>query len=142
MKITVFAFPLRKSSTGLIEKELAGELLLCDLGSKKAFSLNRSAALVWKHADGRTSIDELATLLAKETGTPADTRLVKFALRKLDKDALMERTGLPRGEDTNLDRRQLFNKLGWAAALLVALPMVTTVKASAAVHPSGQSEMD
>jgi hypothetical protein len=137
MRTAELAFPLRKSATGLVEKELAGELLLCDLGSKKAFSLNRSAALVWKHADGRTSIDELATLLAKETGTPADTRLVKFALRKL-----MERTGLPRGEDTNLDRRQLFNKLGWAAALLVALPMVTTVKASAAVHPSGQSEMD
>jgi len=122
----------------LIEKELAGELLLCDLDSKKAYSLNRSAALVWKHADGRTSIEELAVLLAKETGTPADTRVVEFALRKLDEDALMESTGLPRGEDTNLDRRRLFHKLGWAAALLVALPMVTAVKASATLRASGQ----
>jgi hypothetical protein len=140
MIISEFAFPLSKSATGLIEKEVAGELLLCDLESKKAYSLNRSAALVWKHADGRTSIEELATLLAKETGTPADTRVVEFALRKLDKDALMECTGLPCGEDANLDRRRLFHKLGWAAALLVALPMVTTVKASAISRASGQSE--
>ena len=142
MTIAEFSFPLRKSATGLVEKELAGELLLCDLDSKKAFSLNRSAALVWKHADGRTSIEELAALLAKETGTPADTRVVEFALRKLDKDELMECTGLPRGEDTSLDRRQLFHKLGWAVALLVAFPIVTAVKASAISRPSGRTDID
>jgi hypothetical protein len=136
MKPADFSYPLRKNAAGLVEKELAGELLLCDLSSKKAFSLNRSAALVWKHADGRTSIEELATLLAEETGTPVDTRVVEFALRGLDKDGLMEQAGLPDGEETNLDRRKLFHKLGWAAALLVALPMVTAVKASAVSHPS------
>jgi hypothetical protein len=136
MKPAESSFPLRKNATGLVEKELAGELLLCDLSNKKAFSLNRSAALVWKHADGRTSIEELATLLAEETGTPADTRVVEFALQSLDKDGLMEQAGLPGSEETNLDRRRLFHKLGWAAALLVALPMVTAVKASAVSKPS------
>jgi hypothetical protein len=136
MKPADFSYPLRKSATGLVEKELAGELLLCDLSSKKAYSLNQSAALVWKHADGRTSIEELSTLLAKETGAPADMRVVEFALRSLDKDGLMEQAGLPGGEEPSLDRRQLFHKLGWAAALLVALPMVTAVKASAVSRPS------
>lgn len=136
MNSAELTFPLRKSPTGLVEKEVTGELLLCDLSNKRAYSLNRPAALVWKHADGKTSIDELATLLGKETGTPADTRVVEFALRKLDTDGLMEHTGLLSAEDTNLDRRRLFRKLGWAAALLVALPMVTSVKASAAAGRS------
>jgi hypothetical protein len=54
----------------------------------------------------------------------------------------MERTGLPRDEGRNLDWRQLVNKLGWAAALLVALPSITAVKASAVVRSSGRSGID
>jgi hypothetical protein len=132
MKTSPVSYPLSKSASGLVEKELAGELLLCDPKSKKAFSLNRSAALVWKHSDGKTSVEELARLLAEETGTPADTRVVEFALRQLDKDGLMEYVGLPTGEDANLGRRQMFRKLGWAAALIVAVPLVLTVTAQKA----------
>lgn len=134
---SIVSFPLRKDSSGLVQKEMAGELLLFDSTRKQAFCLNSSAAFVWRHADGKTSADELARLLAEETGTPADTRVVDFALRGLDKDGLMERVDLPEDEDANLGRRQLFRKLGWAAALLVALPLVTTVKASA--HPASAS---
>jgi ribosomal protein L28 len=130
------SLPLRNNSTHLIQKELGGELLLCDLKTKRAFSLNRSAAVVWKHSDGRTSIDELARLVAEATGTPADNRVVEFALRSLDKDGLMEQVNLPTREDANLGRRQLFRKLGWAAAALVALPAVTAV-AVTRTPPSG-----
>jgi ferric-dicitrate binding protein FerR (iron transport regulator) len=141
MKTSPVSYPLSKSASGLIEKEVAGELLLCDPKSKKAFSLNRAAAFVWKYADGKTSIEELARMLAEETGTPADTRVVEFALRALDKDGLMEYVDLyTAGEDANLGRRQLFSKLGWAAALIVAVPLVLTVtarKANASCPPGG-----
>jgi hypothetical protein len=132
MKSSLVSYPLSKNAAGLIEREVAGELLLCDPTTRKAFSLNRSAALVWKHANGKTSIEELARLLAEETGTAADTRVVEFALRELDKDGLMEHVDLPTGEDANLGRRQLFRKLGWAAALIVAVPVVLTVTAQKA----------
>jgi ferric-dicitrate binding protein FerR (iron transport regulator) len=131
------AFPVRKDSSCLVQKEMAGELLLFDLNRKQAFCLNRSAALIWQHSDGKTSVDELARLLARETETPADTRVVEFALRSLDKDGLMEQVALPAEQDAGLDRRRLFRKLGWAAALLVALPLITTVKASAKPLPTG-----
>jgi hypothetical protein len=44
----------------------------------------------------------------------------------------MERVSLPASEDANLGRRQLFRKLGWAAAVTVAAPLVLTVTASKA----------
>jgi ribosomal protein L28 len=132
MASRMLSHPLRNNSTHLVQKELGGELLLCDLKTKRAFSLNQAAALVWKHSDGKTSIDEVACLVAKATGTPADRRVVEFALRALDKDGLMERVSLPASEDANLGRRQLFRKLGWAAAVTVAAPLVLTVTASKA----------
>jgi len=130
------SLPLRNLSANLVQKELGGELLLCDLKTKRAFSLNQAAAVVWKHSDGRTSIDELARLVAEAAATPADHRVVELALRTLHKDGLMERVSLPASEDANLGRRQLFRKLGWAAALLVALPAVTAVAATR-TPPSG-----
>jgi hypothetical protein len=126
------SLPLRNNSTHLVQKELGGELLLCDLKTKRAFSLNQAAAVVWKHADGQTSIDELARLVAEATGTPADHRVVDFALRALDRDGLMERVDLPASEDANLGRRQFFRKLGWAAALIVGVPVVLAVTANKA----------
>jgi hypothetical protein len=129
MTIATSPFPLRKNTATLVEKELAGELMLMDLKTKKASCLNPAAAFVWRHCDGRTSIEELAQLLAEETGAPADARVVEFALRSLDKDGLMQQTALSGGEDARLGRRQLFQKLGWAAALMVAVPLVLTVTA-------------
>jgi hypothetical protein len=127
---------MRKGSTSLVEKELAGELMVLDLISKKTYCLNRAAAFVWQHSDGNTSVDELARLLAEESGAPADRRVVEFALRSLDKEGLMEEVGLSNAVEIDTDRRKLFRKLGWAAAWLVALPLLTTVKASAR-PPSG-----
>ena len=122
---------MRRDSSGIVQKEMADELLIFDPIRKQAFCLNRSAAFVWKNSDGQTSVDQLACRLGEETGTPADTRVVEFALRELEKDGLMECVDLPADENAGLDRRKLLRKLGWAAALLVALPMITTVKASA-----------
>jgi hypothetical protein len=120
-------FPLRKSPASLIEEEVDSELMVLDLSTRKAICLNRSAAVVWEHCDGKTSTEELARLLAEEFGTPADVRVVEFALRKLDQEGLMEYVPAPLLDDANLGRRRLFRKLGWAAAAMVALPLVLTV---------------
>jgi hypothetical protein len=44
----------------------------------------------------------------------------------------MERVDLPASEDANLGRRQFFRKLGWAAALIVGVPVVLAVTANKA----------
>jgi len=105
--------------------------MVFDPSTKKSTCLNQSAALVWHNSDGQTSISELAAIVTSKTGTPEDTRVVEFALRKLDEAGLMEKVDLPANEDAGLARRQLFTKLGWAAALLIGMPLVLTVKANA-----------
>jgi hypothetical protein len=124
-------FPLRRNSSSLVEKEMAGELMIFDPSTRKSTCLNHSAALVWHNSDGQTSVSELAAIVASKTGTPEDTRVIEFALRKLDEAGLMEKVDLPANEDAGLARRQLFTKLGWAAALLIGMPLVLTVKANA-----------
>jgi hypothetical protein len=111
--------------------------MLFDPSSKKTYCLNQSAATVWQNSDGRTSIEQLANLVATQTGTPADVRVVEFALLQLNEDGLMIEIAPPTTEDANLGRRQFFKRLGWAAALLVAVPLVTTVKAPKAYAASG-----
>ena len=111
---------------------MAGELMIFDPASKKTTCLNKSAAIVWQHSDGKTSVEELARLVAEQTATPEDIRVVEFALRKLEEDGLMAEIIPLTSEDANLGRRQLFVKLGWAAALIVGVPLVLTVSAQKA----------
>jgi len=101
--------------------------MLFDPTTKKTHCLNQAAAIVWQHADGATSLEELARLVAEQTGAPADVRVVEYALRKLDEEGLMEHVDEPASDDANLGRRQLFGKLGWAAALIVGVPLVIAV---------------
>src|SRR6266536_4274689 len=50
----------------LIVREFADELLVYDKKRHEAHCLNRTAAVIWKHCDGRTSVAEIAQHLAHE----------------------------------------------------------------------------
>ena len=62
-------FPETARDEVLIEA-LGDELVVYDLVRHRAHCLNKSAALVWRHCDGKTTIAELAKLLQKELGLP------------------------------------------------------------------------
>jgi len=54
----------------LTVRELPDETLIYDHLAAKAHCLRQTAALVWKHCDGRTTVAELAGLLQRELGVP------------------------------------------------------------------------
>ncbi len=56
----------------LVIREMPQELLVYDLGSDKAHCLNRTVAAVWKHCDGKTTVDEAARILTGELELPID----------------------------------------------------------------------
>jgi hypothetical protein len=126
---------------GLVVQELAEELLVYDLERHKAHCLNRTAAWIWKHCDGRTTVAEIARLLQAELKGPVDEEMIWFAVDQLGRDHLL-RERIPRATDTvGMSRRELVKQLGVAA--IVALPLVTSIiapTASQAVSctPSGQ----
>jgi len=124
--------PLRREADLLVE-ELADETVVYDRARNKAHCLNRSAALVWRHCDGRTTVAEMAAILHAELDLPADAAVVRLALDRLAGCHLLQDTS--RTDEVRASRRDLIRKFGVAA---VALPVVMTILApNAATAGSG-----
>lgn len=125
---------------GLAVDDLPDEVLVYDLERHQAHCLNRSAALVWRCCDGRSSAAEIARRLTVEVDAPFTEDLVWLALSELEKRHLLEPARPLAAPVTALSRRQLVRRLGFAAA--VAVPLVTSIVAPTAVEaatctPSG-----
>ncbi|HMF57829.1 MAG TPA: PqqD family protein [Pyrinomonadaceae bacterium] len=115
----------------LVTTELEGEKLIYDEKNDKAHCLNRTAAIVWEHCDGRTTVEEMARLLEIETKNPVSNEVIWFALRQLEKSNLVEKPVTRPVQVAGMSRREMVRRLGIAAA--VALPLVTTIIAPTAV---------
>jgi len=116
----------------LVVREFGEEVLVYDKERHEARCLNRTAALVWKHCDGRTTVAEIGRRVAVEmTGAeqPLDQRMVWYALSQFDRDHLLEeKLEVPAGvlsAKGGFNRRTAIRALGLTAA--VALPLVTSM---------------
>jgi len=112
---------------GLVIREIPGEVLVYDRNRDKAFCLNHTAALVWKHCDGEASAADLARMMEKQLGRPGDERVVWCALHQLGRHGLLERKIPASAGLGGMTRRQQLRILAKVAA--VAAPMVTAVVA-------------
>jgi hypothetical protein len=118
----------RARKEGLLLQELRDEVIIYDLDSNKAHCLNPTAALVWKHCNGRTTVKEIARHLENTLGTTVDEDLADIvwcALTQLEKDHLLEEkiawpVGMP-----GMSRRELVRRLGIGA--VVVIPVVTSL---------------
>ena len=84
METTTALMP-RARQDELVVEELQDETLVYDLERHKARCLNRTAALVWRHCDGQTSVAEVAALLEEQLAIPADEAVVWMALDRLSR---------------------------------------------------------
>lgn len=115
----------------LVVQEMPEEVLVYDLDRHKAHCLNRTAALVWQHCDGRNDVSDIARLMQNELKAPVDDALVFLALDQLGKDHLLEkRVELP--TEVRISRRELMRKVGLATA--VALPIIVSIVAPTPAH--------
>ncbi len=112
----------RKES--LLVEELSDETLVYDLERHKAHCLNQTAATVWRHCDGQTSVGELARLLEDELAIPATEEVVWLALDRLERVHLLQRRAEHRTETPRYSRRQLVRRLGQIG---IALPMIVSI---------------
>jgi hypothetical protein len=115
----------------LVVQELPDEVVVYDLKRHKAHCLNKTAAFVWNHCDGETTITELAKLLEQEAGSPLDEQLVWYTLDKLRKADLLEgRLNSPL--DDGLSRRRMIRRLG----AMIVVPTVISLVAPTAMAQS------
>ena len=115
----------RARTQGLVLTELPDELLVYDLERHRAHCLNPTAALVFKHCDGRRSVAQIARILRREldVDAPADESLVWLSLDRLERARLLEeREAAPAAPS----RRELVRRLALVAA---TLPVVATILA-------------
>jgi hypothetical protein len=111
--------------SGLLIRELPDELLVYDQERHRAHCLNRTAALVFRHADGTRSVADLARAFDPAAG-PAEEEVVKLALAQLAAGGLLEGESAVEAP-ARLTRRDLARRVGIAAAVL--LPAVATIVA-------------
>jgi hypothetical protein len=127
----------------LLVEALGDELIVYDVERHRAHSLNGPAALVWRHCDGRTTIEDLALLLQRELGLPSDERLVRLALDRLGEAHLLRERPVGPADEGRLSRRQVVHQLGRASGMALVLPAVTslavpTVAMAQSAVPGGQ----
>lgn len=127
---------------GLLVREVEDEVLVYDQETHRAVCLNRAAALVWKHCDGKTDAKKLARLLSAEMDASLAEGAVWKALERLGRERLLtERVKRPQTSAPSLSRREMLRRVGYAAA--ASIPVVTSMlaptpaQAASACKPTG-----
>ena len=111
---------------GLLLEEAEDELLVYDQERDKCHCLNRTAAIVFRHCDGETTLGQMVVLLEKDLDILVNEDMVELALDRLEKARLLE-TELEGGP--RYTRRQVMQKMALGGALAALLPVVTTIVA-------------
>ena len=126
---TTRALMPRARQDELVVEELQDETLVYDLETHKARCLNRTAALVWRHCDGRTSVSEVAALLEEQSATPTDEAVVWMALDRLDRAHLLSEPVTLPADRAQYSRRQMIRTLGRVAGITLLLPVIESIVA-------------
>jgi hypothetical protein len=120
---------------GLVIHEVSEETLVYDLRRQRAYCLNRTAALVWDHCDGRTAVTDVAAALQRELDRPMDEEVVHLALRRLERAHLLEGAWMaPSAGRGGISRREFLQKVGIAGAAAALLPTVVSIIAPTAAQ--------
>ncbi len=126
MKTTRALMPIARQDE-LVVEELQDETLVYDLKRHKARCLNRTAALVWQHCDGQTTVLELAALLEEQLATPTDEAVVWMALDRLDRTHLLSEPVTLPADRAQYSRREVLRTLRRAAGISLLLPVVSSI---------------
>jgi hypothetical protein len=116
----------------LIVRALPDETLIYDQTADKAHCLNRTAALVWEHCDGKMTAAELSRMLHGKLGIKTAEPLIHLTLEKLARRRLLE--SMPAELAVRQDRRKVLRRLA-----LAALPVILTMTAPRAAQAASQA---
>jgi hypothetical protein len=128
--------PLARNK-GLVIRELPDEVLVYDLERDKAHCLNQTAAFIWEHCDGHTTVSEISGLLENSLKVPIHEDVVWCALNQLKKDHLLVDSMVWPASTMQISRRTLVRRVALAAVLLPAVTTILAPTASAAGSCSG-----
>jgi hypothetical protein len=119
----------------IVTQELAGELLIYNVATDRAFCLNETSAFVWKHADGQKTAGEIKGLMEREYKLAVNEDLIWLALDQLGREQLLESDAEAEREEKNggVTRREVVRRI--AMSSLIALPVIASL--ATPVHAQG-----
>lgn len=123
----------------LVVQELKDETLIYNLINHKAYCLNATAAFVWKSCDGRTSVTEIASQLARAERQPINEEVIWLALEQLKEQKLLEESDNIVSPLGGMSRREAVKKVGLATML--ALPVISFLTAPQAITAASGSSV-
>jgi len=112
-------------------QQVGSETLIYDETRHRAFCLNQTSSIVWRLADGRRSIAEIASAASFELDSPISDDLVLFAVEELRREGLIQTSALPNAKP-EISRRSLLRTLGVGGAML--LPVIAAIVAPTAAQ--------
>jgi hypothetical protein len=107
----------KAKTTEIVEYELDEELMLYDLATNKAYTLNKTLKIVYKSCNGKETFDDL-----KRHHKFTDD-LIYFSLDKLKTSGLLEE--YVHDHFGNLSRREIIKKVGLSS--MIALPVISSL---------------
>ena len=117
----------RAKRDGVLSEQIDDELIVYDQQSNRGHCLNRTAGLVWRHADGDRTIADLAAILRADLDPVADEDLVWHALDRLSAAHLLEEPPRRPVDEMRASRRRFIAKVGLVGVATLLLPVVTSV---------------
>jgi len=118
----------------LLVQDLNEEVLVYDTERHKAHTLNRTAALIWRHCDGKNSLADLTHIVASHTRLPADEGMVWLALEELDSAHLLRSPLPPTAAADRYSRRDVARRLARSARWTALVPAVLSITAPTAAQ--------
>ena len=136
--------PLPRAHQDVLATTVGDEVVVYDSRDHRGHCLNPAAAMVWRHLDGQTSMDEMVARLRKELDASAGEDTVWLALEELDRAHLLEEP-LERPAARDVSRRSMLRRMAVAAgggavmvpviSLIVAPPVHAQASALACATP-------
>jgi hypothetical protein len=120
---------------GVLVTDLGDEVLLLDQRANRAHCLSRTAGLIWKFADGRTTEAALADHLALDLGEAVSDDTVVSTLGELDAAGLLERTTDPSA--SHYTRRAMLSQFARAGSVALAVTSLALPTPSMAASVDG-----
>ena len=113
----------------LVVQEMGDETIIYDEQRNHIHRLNQTAALVWRHCDGRRTADDLARMLQRELGSPVTEEMVWLALDRLEKEHLLQDRLVRPDAAMPITRRQMLRKAALVGGATLLLPVVQSMVA-------------
>lgn len=114
--------------TDLHLEEVGDDLVVYDLRTQAAHSLNAAAVYVWEQCDGRQTVAEISAA-ARDAGLPWTETTITDAIAQLEAQGLLAPTLVDRATAPRLTRRVLAKAA--IAALVPAIVSIATPAAAA-----------